>query len=187
MPHRLTIAAVLLTATAAWSLPPRTGSSPWTPTSDPGSVLDFGDVALAEAGEDQRSLRIMIPQYRSETRTRIEPLTQFHTETRTQLVTLPNGRQVEQTYTVEVPVEIQQEVAYAVRVPGVLRQIDIPLDQVRAWALDGAPIQPAELLKQLKTTRHVLTRPASEKGAFQPIDPYFRGVLRDDCPVIQIP
>jgi hypothetical protein len=157
------------------------------PTTDPGSVLDFGNVALAQVSADKQAMRFSIPKFKFELKTRTFQKTVFDTETRTKPVKRPDGQSQDVAYTVQVPRTETHEQQYTARTPDGVTRLSVPLNQLRAWDISGNPIATNQLGTKLSNTTAVLAIENEPGVAFTPIDPYYSRILRPETIVIYLP
>lgn len=149
--------------------------------------LRFSDAALAELTDDKSTVSVITSKPKMETRTRTVAVQRVRSETRTRLVNV-DGKPTEQSYQVQVPYTEQVEQTYTVRVPGnqVSDPIDVPLNQLKGWNINGAALSPKALGEKFsKPTAVLLLQKPWPDGA--EIEPSHHALLRSDVVLLYSP
>ncbi len=161
-------------------------NSKWTPTIAPRISLEQIAVAkITSTTTGDTQISILLPQWRTETRTRDFPRTKIRTETKTRTIPNPSGTgTIEEAYTEQVPyTEIITE-SYNVRVPEKSKRIDIPSKQAGLFRASGELITSVETEKLLASPQHVFLLENPRTGFV--IDEYHQSVLSKDFLVLGI-
>jgi hypothetical protein len=156
----------------------------WTP---PQSIdetqVSLRDIFVAKMAADRSSVMLMLPQYRTETRSRVVSVTKMRTETRTRSKEVA-GQTVTEEYPVQVPYTEQVEQSYTVTFSVGTERINVPFTELKAFDLSAVPIESTSLASRLVNATHVFVQ---RNGAeFKAIDPFTASVLRPDVIVLQI-
>ncbi len=116
-------------------------------------TFDFANIVVAKA-IDESTVSILMPDCKSETRSRMVPVTKFRQEARIKTAEV-DGKSVEQEYTVQVPYTETLEQSYQVRVIDRATRKDLPISELVAWDLQGNKLSSQQVQQQLKTAAHV--------------------------------
>lgn len=158
----------------------------WTPSISPQISLERVVVAkLTATSTGDSQISILLPQWRTEQRTREISLTKCRKETRTRMVPDPSGTgSVEQSYTVAVPYSETVTQSYNLQIPEKSKRIDIPWEHAKLLRAPGELVTDGEAQKILASPQHAfLIETLTENFT---VDEYHRSVLSKEFLVLWI-
>ena len=121
-----------------------------------------------------------------ELKSRSIPVTKTRSETRTRLVPAENGEQIEQSYIVEIPYTEMLEQYYTSYSLGPVERVTVPMDEIRAWRLDGSVIDSQSLGKLCLQPIHVFAAEMPLDAELGPVDPYFTSLIRSNALILYV-
>jgi len=144
-------------------------------------VLKVGDDGINKAGV---YLSIGKPEWKVETR-KITVLTKVvRTEKHETKQRNPKtGEVVSRIVQVAVPVMSEQEIEVTAYKEGSLLRSIAVIDGVKAWKIDGTPLDRDEILEKFTTAKRAFVLP-SHHGHFVGVDPYFAGIFDPETIVL---
>jgi len=160
----------------------------WAPRSAL-AVADMQKLGLAKISGDQRSVRVLLPEYKTVTEEAIRTVNVPKTSTATREVSR-DGQTVVEEYTIMEFEPVTQAYTRSIVVADGHLQFNVPLESIKARTLGGEWVANSSVPDRLQAATHVFIQVEEllpDATAQIEIDPFYAPVLRLETLVLQVP
>jgi uncharacterized protein YkwD len=160
------------------------GQSFWRPNHFDQLDLKRTVVAKAVVVNGSTTISLLVPTWQQEQMETRQPTKTTTMETRTKTETQSDGTQVEVPYQVQVTLDTTVERVVNISKPLGQKRVEFPIENFKAWLIDGRQLDQVTLTELLREPRHILALPQGI-SRFTP-DPYYSSILQPNTLVMAI-
>lgn len=153
------------------------------------AVVDLQKLGLAKSSADQRSVRVLLPEYKTINEEAIRTVNVPKTRTGTREVSRA-GQTVVEEYTITEYETVTQAYMRSIVVPAGHLQFNVPMESIKAKTLGGESVANSSLPVRLQAATHVFIQFEEllpDAITQIEIDPFYAPVLRLETVVLHVP